>query len=257
MRKMTKAICDLSVIPLRREPSDKSEMTSQILFGEIVDVLEEREKWLMVKALHDNYEGWVARKQLSILESANHVTPPAVVNTLLTFARDEAANLVVLPAGTFLHDFSGNRFRAGQASFTLKTDLAAKDSASVIGFAEMFISTPYLWGGRTFMGIDCSGFTQVVMRLCQKNIPRDAYQQAETGEVVSFIEEAQTGDLAFFDNAEGRITHVGIVSANNGEPKRIIHASGKVRTDVLDHQGIFNQEINGYSHNLRIIKRIL
>ena len=121
--------------------------------------------------------------------------------------------------------------------------------------ARQFLNAPYLWGGRTILGIDCSGFTQLVMLLNGRSIPRDAYQQAELGDTVAFVEEAQTGDLAFFDNAEGRITHVGIVLREAEHHVSIIHASGKVRIDALDHQGIFNAERSAYSHKLRIIKR--
>jgi cell wall-associated NlpC family hydrolase len=121
----------------------------------------------------------------------------------------------------------------------------------------MFLDTPYLWGGRTLMGVDCSGFTQLIYKMAGKQLPRDAYQQAEVGELIAFIDEAQTGDLAFFDNAEGKITHVGIVinQQKSGE-KTIIHASGKVRMDRLDHQGIYNIELGAYSHQLRFIRRL-
>ncbi|MFM7813326.1 MAG: C40 family peptidase [Flavobacteriales bacterium] len=119
-----------------------------------------------------------------------------------------------------------------------------------------YLGAPYLWGGRTILGIDCSGFSQVVYRILGQSIPRDAWQQAGLGEEVSFVDEAQPGDLAFFDNAEGKIIHVGLILDRLEDSLRIIHASGMVRIDTLDHQGIFNQETGEYSHNLRIIKRL-
>ncbi|MNL48577.1 Gamma-D-glutamyl-L-lysine endopeptidase [compost metagenome] len=118
---------------------------------------------------------------------------------------------------------------------------------------KMFLNAPYLWGGRSILGIDCSGFTQVCYKILGIKLKRDAYQQADQGELVSFINEGKLGDLAFFDNAEGRITHVGILINSH----QIIHASGRVRIDSIDHQGIFNEETQQYSHKLRIIKRIL
>jgi cell wall-associated NlpC family hydrolase len=117
----------------------------------------------------------------------------------------------------------------------------------------LFLNAPYLWGGKTPFGIDCSGFTQTVYKLNGIKLLRDAYQQAEQGETLSFVEEAEAGDLAFFDNEEGRIVHVGIVLDNN----KIIHASGKVRIDGFDHHGIFNNEKRDYSHKLRLLKRIV
>ena len=119
--------------------------------------------------------------------------------------------------------------------------------------AMMYINAPYLWGGRSPFGIDCSGFTQLVYKIAGKKLPRDAYQQAEIGQTLSFVEEAQSGDLAFFDNEEGSIVHVGILLQDN----EIIHASGKVRIDKIDHQGIFNVDTKRYSHKLRLIKKIL
>jgi gamma-D-glutamyl-L-lysine dipeptidyl-peptidase len=114
-----------------------------------------------------------------------------------------------------------------------------------------FLDTPYLWGGKTACGIDCSGFSQQVFKQFGIKLPRDSYQQAEAGEVVGFLMEAQCGDLAFFDNEEGRITHVGIMLGND----EIIHSSGKVRIDKIDSQGIINSETGARTHKLRIIKR--
>ena len=130
------------------------------------------------------------------------------------------------------------------AGFTKKEKLAEN--------ALMYLNAPYLWGGRSPLGIDCSGFTQMVYRLQGVDLPRDAYQQAEVGTTLSFVEESEAGDLAFFDNNEERITHVGIILENN----HIIHASGKVRIDRIDQQGIFNKELGTHTHKLRLIKSI-
>ena len=119
--------------------------------------------------------------------------------------------------------------------------------------AFYFLNSPYLWGGRTPFGIDCSGFVQIAARLSGISLPRDTQEQAEEGEIINLISEAKPGDLAFFDNIDGRIIHVGIILENG----QIIHASGKVRIDTIDHQGIFNEESKKYSHQLRVIKRII
>lgn len=117
--------------------------------------------------------------------------------------------------------------------------------------ALSYKDTPYLWGGRSQWGIDCSGFSQLIYSCFDLSLPRDAYQQAEMGQTVDFVSEIRVGDLAFFDNAEGRITHVGIMLDRD----TIIHASAKVRVDRMDTEGIFNAEQNRYTHKLRIVKR--
>jgi cell wall-associated NlpC family hydrolase len=135
-----------------------------------------------------------------------------------------------------------------------ETKRPAKDKfrSGVIDVAKFYLNAPYLWGGKSVFGIDCSGLSQMVFRQFGIKLRRDAYQQAEQGELVGFLQEAKAGDLAFFDNNEGRINHVGIMMDN----ERIIHASGKVRIDAIDNQGIFNRELNRYTHKLRIIKRV-
>ena len=119
--------------------------------------------------------------------------------------------------------------------------------------ANLFLNVPYLWSGRSFFGIDCSGLTQLVYKVCGLSLPREAHQQAEQGRVLDFIEESQPGDLAFFENGEGKISHVGVMLDN----QKIIHAYGKVRIDTLDSSGIFNQELNRHTHKLRFVKSFL
>ena len=128
-----------------------------------------------------------------------------------------------------------------------------KPKSDIVSTAFLYLNAPYLWGGKSPFGIDCSGFTQMVYKLCGYKLLRDAYQQSNQGDALSFIEESEPGDLAFFDNEEGKIIHVGIIMENN----YIIHASGKVRIDRLDHLGIYNAEQNKHTHRLRVIKKIV
>lgn len=223
--------CSVGIAPLRKEPSDRSEMVSQLLFGEEFNIIETQEKWVKIVCLHDGYEGWMDRKQAESISEIPFSTQPI---THPIFIQNQ-----FFPAGCYVSH--------KEASYN---PLLLEE------FARSYLFSPYLWGGKTHAGIDCSGFSQMVFRLVGKNIPRDAYLQADLGEVVSFVEEAKTGDLAFFDNADGHIIHVGILLNNNDSPfPKIIHASGWVRMDTLDSDGI-KKENGEQSHRLRIIKRI-
>lgn len=235
----------VAVAPIRREPSDRSEMVSQGLYGEELLILEKQEKWAMVRMQADGYEGWVDCKQMvnsTMQREKRHLTAS------LTRCSFPDGGHQWLAAGSVVTE---------DAALSNEQPVWKGSGADISHCAHEFLHAPYLWGGRTIMGIDCSGFTQLVMRLNGISIPRDAYQQAEKGNTVSFMEEAATGDLAFFDNQEGRIVHVGIVLRTAQTHVDVIHASGKVRIDALDHEGIFNRELSTYTHKLRIIKRIL
>ena len=234
---MVNGQCLLSFIPMRAEASDRSEQVSQLIFGETYEVLEENEKWYFIETSFDLYQGWIDKKQFA----------PQVfeVDTLRVFAFLSALTpfenkQILMPLGAFVpEDFPHQIFSLDDALALFKT----------------YIGVPYVWGGKTNFGYDCSGFTQTFFKTLGHSLKRDAYQQAAEGDEVILLSEAKTGDLAFFDNAEGRITHVGIVLENDGSYE-ILHASGELRIDILDHQGI-NKKSEGYSHNLRLIRRIL
>lgn len=254
-------ICRVAVSPLRSEPSDKAEISSQLLFGDHVEILEQREKWWLVRNAYDGYEGWLDPKQLALLTEQQYhkhydMTPLAPA-TLANIAVDETGSHYLLSPGSNLPLYQDGYFFIGEerfrAMFEPRLIQAPHAVEDLIATALFFRNVPYLWGGKNMLGIDCSGFTQIVFKLNGIKIRRDAWQQAEEGNVVDFLPEAKAGDMAFFDNAEGRITHVGIMLSN----EEIIHASGKVRIDRIDDQGIFNAEMGKYTHNLRIIKRFL
>ncbi len=237
-------------------------MVTQLLFGDAVRVIEQKENWDHIVTAWDQYEGWIDRKQyLPVSKSTfeNLDKNPAPVSTelfqLITDTKTGGCFPIVM--GSSLPFFSGSECRIEDRIFCFDGSAKSFETEtgrdSIVETAMMFQNTPYLWGGRTPLGIDCSGFTQLVFKANGFRIKRDAFQQAEMGDPYSFVEEAQPGDLAFFDNAEGKIIHVGILIGDN----KIIHASGCVRIDPFDHYGIFSGERGGYTHNLRVIKNIL
>lgn len=257
---MTYGINPLSVIPIRSAASDKSEMVSQILFGEMVEILETRGSWSKVRCNWDNYIGWVDSKQLkSITPDEFHLyrLNHACSIELLQPAAGEGYYLPIT-IGANLPNFDGLRFSLNGSNFQFSgqaiTPAEIEPSAEMLlKIARRYLYAPYLWGGRSPLGIDCSGFTQVVNKLVGISLPRDASEQVEAGELIDFIELAQEGDLVFFDNKKGKITHVGILMADN----KIIHASGQVRIDRIDHYGIYHEGTKKYTHRLRVIKRVL
>lgn len=251
------AICNLSTIPLRFEPSDRSEIVSQVLFGEHFEILEQHNQWSKIKLHYDDYEGWIDSKQYQIISKENYdilCNEAVILNAdLVEYVSTQNNSLIPITLGASLSFLNHSDINIQNYEFEgLKTS-GIKPKVNLIDTAFMYLNAPYLWGGKTPFGIDCSGFTQMVYKLNGYKLLRDASQQATQGEVLSFIEESEPGDLAFFDNEEGNIIHVGIMLENN----YIIHASGKVRVDRLDHLGIYNAEQNRHTHRLRVIKKII
>lgn len=249
---MEYGVCNLSIVPLRAEPSDLSEMVTQLLYGEHFKILEKRKKWSFIRLSFDGYEGWVDNKQYINISAEEYSELDAMELRLsadmVDFATNETKQLLSICMGSAI-----SATRILNHSFEGKVIFGKLPKSHLIETAIPYLNTPYLWGGKSPFGIDCSGFTQMVYKLNGYKLFRDASQQATQGEALSFIEESEPGDLAFFDNDEGKITHVGIIMEDN----YIIHAHGKVRIDRLDHSGIFNYEMRNHTHRLRVIKRII
>ena len=251
------AICNLAIIPLRAEPSDRSEIVSQVLFGEHFEVLEVQKQWSRIILQFDDYEGWVDTKQYQLISenSYDQLSKDAIILNADLVEYVSAPNniLIPIPLGSSLSFLNHSEINIENFEFEGMKVSGIKPKTNIVNTAFMYLNAPYLWGGKTPFGIDCSGFTQMVYKLNGYSLLRDASQQSSQGEALSFIEESETGDLAFFDNEEGKIIHVGIIMDNN----YIIHASGKVRIDRLDHLGIYNAEENKHTHRLRVIKKII
>ena len=250
---MNYGICHLSIVPMRANPEDSSELVSQLLYGEIFKIIDQRKKWIKIRCTADDYTGWIDRKQHKSLTAEQYNEAlgksPIYSGDLVDFVSTPAGALKSIVVGSNINncDVLGDTFE-GQRRQTTE-----QSPELIIEQALMYLGTPYLWGGKTPFGIDCSGLTQMVYRMTGKSIPRDAKDQALLGDSLSFIEESSPGDLAFFDNPEGKITHVGLIMKDN----YILHAHGEVRIDRLDQTGIFNTDKNTHTHKLRVIKKIL
>lgn len=250
-------IGNLAIIPLRIEPNDRSEIVSQVLFGEHFEVIDKLKQWSKIKLQYDNYEGWIDTKQFQPIskDEFNSLSSQEIVlnGDLIDYITADNNFMMPIPLGANLTFLEDSKVNISNYEFEGAKVSGIKPKSELIKTAFMYLNAPYLWGGKTPFGIDCSGFTQMVYKLNGYKLLRDAAQQASQGIPLSFIEESEPGDLAFFDNEEGNIIHVGIIMENN----YIIHASGKVRIDRLDHLGIYNAETKRHTHKLRVIKKII
>ncbi|MBI2720876.1 MAG: C40 family peptidase [Bacteroidetes bacterium] len=259
---MQYGICILSVVPGRKLPDNTSEMVTQLLFGEHYSVIEATEGWLKISVSFDEYECWINSKQhqrisestFKQLQKQQAVYSSELIQVLHNKVSDAR---FPISCGSVLPFYSEGKVSFEDHVFSVSGEVcksSQKGSAQqIISSAFLYLNTPYLWGGKNALGIDCSGFTQIVFKINGFQLPRDAYQQVELGSPLNFVEEAEAGDLAFFDNEDGKIVHVGILLDN----ERIIHSSGSVRIDRFDHYGIFNTDTKKYSHTLRVIKKII
>ena len=253
---MNYGISILSIIPVRLEPNNRSEMTTQLIFGEHFKILESIKKWSKIQISHDKYVGWISNNQIQEINFEEYEKLDKEIPTLSTDILDiiESDFNQPIVIGSVLPTFKSDHALINNKmyKFTGNTTQGFTQRKHLINNAMIFLNAPYLWGGRTPFGIDCSGFTQIIYRLQGIKIPRDAYQQINLGQEIN-LDNCEEGDLAFFENKSNKITHVGLILENN----KIIHASGQVRIDKLDEKGIFNSVKQKYSHKLHSIKKLI
>ena len=239
---MRYGICKLSVVPMRKEASHESELVSELLFNDIYEVIDENDEWVKIRCLYDLYEGWVRKLQHFEISDKEYEECLKKDKYIITSPISYYNNKVL--------SFGSKIFEERENSILLRKKF---DSRIMVESAIKLLDTPYRWGGKSVMGIDCSAFVQLCAKVAGFKLPRDASQQVNHGVTVNFLSDARSGDIAFFENENRRITHVGILLSND----KIIHASGKVRIDTLDQTGIFNKETNRHTHVLSVIKRLM
>jgi gamma-D-glutamyl-L-lysine dipeptidyl-peptidase len=248
-----------SMIPVRSEPREQSEMVTQLLFGEYYRIFDEKGSWYKIITQFDQYQGWIDRKLFEVASKSTFdsfdLQSASVLSSVIARAGQPGKPSLFIVAGSNLPDYNGKKgtFHIENRTFQLHRIIHDPvQTRSISDTAEQFLHAPYLWGGRSPFGFDCSGFMQIVYKIHGTALKRDAAQQAEQGRTLGSLSEATQGDLAFFINDKGLINHTGLIISSG----QIIHCSGYVRKDRIDEKGIFNSETSEYTHRLHKIIRI-
>ena len=254
-------IINTPLVALYAEPEAGSTTLSQLLFGEQIEIIEKQDEWLFVKNLQDESSGWIHRFAINprLFVDKKADTSQFAINkspAMICF-KTSSVEKITLPGGSLIPPVNNDKFELLGEIYQIAQYLPgaskAKNGALVVELAQEYINAPYLQGGKTLFGIDSDGLVQLSYAMMGISLPRFAAEQVEAGEVVDFLTEVEAGDLAFFENEEGEIIHCGILINSH----QIIHASGYVKKEIVDAQGIISSATGEYSHKLRVIKRVI
>ena len=246
------AICQVSIAPVRKSASDESEIVTQLLFGDYVEILEKGQPWIKIYFPADDYTGFMDFKQLLYIseeefkcdsEKEHAVSHEGVLKIEGPIGQQQ------IICGSTLPNYENGSIKMNGLSY--KVGAINSYNLSFVESAMRYLNTPYLWGGKGIFGIDCSGFTQIVAKLHGLKLPRDASEQVHIGTSVDY-ENRQIGDIMYFINAKGIVHHVGILTTKN----EVIHAAGHVRIDPFDEKGIWRKDLDKYTHHYHSIRRL-
>lgn len=252
-------VCMLAVVPVRIAPQEQSEMLSQLIFGEYYIVVEILEKWIKIRTAFDQFSGWIDRKFFREADSEEGIADPleSVLYSKICEIEMPDGSTQLIPAGCNLPNYQhpNRQFTLGKQKYSVRSltgELLLPPGQKIFETASRFMHAPYLWGGKTVFGFDCSGFMQTVHKIHRHSLPRDTSHQVMAGDAVPRLKNSVPGDLAFFCNEEGKVNHVGMVLPGD----QIIHCSGWVRIDRLDEKGILNRESGVYTHLFKEVRRV-
>ena len=240
---MDYGIIDLNIVPVRKKNNAKSEMINQLFFGEIITIIKTKEKWSFISSNIDKYQGWIRNLHFKLIKKSDY---KILSKSDSVFSKSEIiikndTSEITIPTGSLL----------SSVKFLNYSYVDEGEYKSLLETIKSFINSPYLWGGKTKNGVDCSGLVQSIFKTLNIILPRDSKEQSNFG--VEIKEGYKLGDLAFFGENANKISHVGILVDN----ETVVHAYGKVRMDKINSRGIYNIEEERITHFLQKVNRIL